>query len=114
MKNEDRFAHLDDGDLVGQLLSYDIYDKDDPAEVEKFCRLKGIHWTLALVIDININLNTPVNTRTASDSGKKVSKIWSGVPRCSEGNHGNRRRTDQENWWQPLSVTPTSCMIFRS
>lgn len=160
MKNENLFTQLDDADLVGQLLCYDIYDKDDPKEVEeilaairpggifltnlgeekvklytemankytkvpvivvadvergpgehfcgknrkvwptfpeimawgacddeklieegareiaKFCRLKGIHWTLAPVVDINMNLNNPlVNTRAASDSGKQVSKI---------------------------------------
>lgn len=155
MKNTDIINKLSDTDLVGQVLCYDIYDHDEPKEVEriikeikpgaiylanmtgekikmytdmvnkytkvpvavvadvefgpgenlpglpvapnvmawsacdepeliemaaeimaKICRLHGLHWTLAPVVDINMNLNNPlVNIRSASDSAKQVCRI---------------------------------------
>ena len=38
MNNAEILKTLSDEDLVGQVLSYDIYDHDDPQEVEKIIR----------------------------------------------------------------------------
>ena len=35
MERKKLFSQLELSDIAGQVLCYDVYDKDDPAEVEK-------------------------------------------------------------------------------
>lgn len=49
MKIEKIIAELELKDLAGQVLCYDIYDKDNPDDVEKvISQIRPVHCTLTI------------------------------------------------------------------